>query len=548
MVYTYGSIPFSWSEFSEANGYEVEILTVNDEMVFVLNGIEATVANLAIENLNKNNYYKWHVRALKDGSFSPWSETRTFRIEEAPAPPVAPTPPSQQPICYAVANFTAEPQTGEAPLTVILTTTGSSGTLSFDYGDGTSGTENSYTYAEPGSYIVSMTATEGQCQDTAAINITVTAAVSENQPPEKPVLVVDTEGRLTVGEFSDADNDTLDAVVWEVQDGTGILFRLQSDSTVLTLPELFLIPAETYYVTARFVDDKESASEWSEPMAFIAEATYGDENGDGIPDAQEVSDASGIFPELSQDSSCFVYFHSDEGTEIMLGIEKGKNVDDIVAMKTVDPVVFQNPTENPGRMPSGMINFKMIIKPGAVAGVNVHLPVSVPEGTRWYSYDEITNTFLNYDYAVFSENGRMISLEFQDGGFGDRDGVENGIIVVAPSGYSIGGACAFATFSVTPKSGDTPLSVSFDATSSIGLLAWDFGDGSDMDTNPDPVHTYTNPGTYIVTLTAAGNEGCSHTAKQTIEVTSVTESVEDDDDDDNGGGDSSCFISTSANK
>jgi hypothetical protein len=58
-------------------------------------------------------------------------------------------------------------------------------------------------------------------------------------------------------------------------------------------------------------------------------------------------------------------------------------------------------------------------------------------------------------------------------------------------------------FSASPSSGVVPLSVQFTDTSTGGpdAWAWDFGDGSPISTQQHPVHTYTAPGSYTVTLT-----------------------------------------------
>ncbi len=47
---------------------------------------------------------------------------------------------------------------------------------------------------------------------------------------------------------------------------------------------------------------------------------------------------------------------------------------------------------------------------------------------------------------------------------------------------------------------------------------WDFGDGSPVSTEANPVHTYTTPGTYTVTLTATDNAGCNDPDTFTLEV------------------------------
>ncbi|MFA6243831.1 MAG: PKD domain-containing protein, partial [Candidatus Hydrogenedentales bacterium] len=65
---------------------------------------------------------------------------------------------------------------------------------------------------------------------------------------------------------------------------------------------------------------------------------------------------------------------------------------------------------------------------------------------------------------------------------------------------------AVASFSADTTLGQAPLTVSFTDTSTtsggaITTWAWDFGDGGPVITTPNPTHTYTNPGSYTVTLT-----------------------------------------------
>jgi PKD repeat protein len=74
-----------------------------------------------------------------------------------------------------------------------------------------------------------------------------------------------------------------------------------------------------------------------------------------------------------------------------------------------------------------------------------------------------------------------------------------------------------AAFSVTPTSGDAPLTVQFTDTSTGGATSWswDFGDGH-TSTAQNPSHLYTDPGTFTVTLTASNSNGSS-TASTVVE-------------------------------
>jgi len=72
-------------------------------------------------------------------------------------------------------------------------------------------------------------------------------------------------------------------------------------------------------------------------------------------------------------------------------------------------------------------------------------------------------------------------------------------------GYITVRAVANAEFIGSPTSGTTPLSVSFSdaSTGSVTAWSWKFGDGG-TSTSRNPSHTYSNPGTYNVSLTVTG--------------------------------------------
>lgn len=81
-----------------------------------------------------------------------------------------------------------------------------------------------------------------------------------------------------------------------------------------------------------------------------------------------------------------------------------------------------------------------------------------------------------------------------------------------------------AEAAASPTSGCAPLTVNFSNNSSNGVTYfWDFGDGG-TSTNAQPVHTFTNPGTYQVMLAAANPNSChtDDTAFITITVSSDT--------------------------
>ncbi|HPO15342.1 MAG TPA: PKD domain-containing protein [Candidatus Hydrogenedentes bacterium] len=104
--------------------------------------------------------------------------------------------------------------------------------------------------------------------------------------------------------------------------------------------------------------------------------------------------------------------------------------------------------------------------------------------------------------------GRLLSAGTPARGMVSLNTLESRLIIeplyAAPGGAS-GGAPA-ADFTADALSGGAPLEVQFTDLSSGGWYeimswTWDFGDGSPMNSERNPQHTYATPGIYTVTLT-----------------------------------------------
>ena len=75
-----------------------------------------------------------------------------------------------------------------------------------------------------------------------------------------------------------------------------------------------------------------------------------------------------------------------------------------------------------------------------------------------------------------------------------------------------------ANFTYSPDAVD-PLKISFTNTSTDAVsYSWNFGDSSSADLTANPLHIYTAPGTYTVTLTVQNVAGVSDTVTQSITV------------------------------
>ena len=69
-------------------------------------------------------------------------------------------------------------------------------------------------------------------------------------------------------------------------------------------------------------------------------------------------------------------------------------------------------------------------QPGDEVVVTIHLSEPAFDGAIWYKYDSVNKIWQDYsEYTEFSEDRRAVYLTLTDGGFGDADGIENGVII-----------------------------------------------------------------------------------------------------------------------
>lgn len=105
-------------------------------------------------------------------------------------------------------------------------------------------------------------------------------------------------------------------------------------------------------------------------------------------------------------------------------------------------------------------------------------------------------------------------------------GQVHGYLLVAngqPAPPAPSGAPPVAVASSDVAKGKAPLAVHFDSTGSHDpdgstlVYAWDFGDGAASD-QPNPSHTYPEPGLFVATLAVRDDQGLSDLAQIEISV------------------------------
>ena len=131
-----------------------------------------------------------------------------------------------------------------------------------------------------------------------------------------------------------------------------------------------------------------------------------------------------------------------------------------------------------------------------------------PTSWKWYFGDGTNSTDQN-PVHTFSKAGLYSVTLTASNAAGSSSVTKFSYITVSNSVNS-----PVAAFSASPTSGSAPLNVSFtdNSTGSPTSWKWYFSDGTNS-TDQNPVHTFSKPGLYTVTLTASNAVGSSSVTK-----------------------------------
>jgi hypothetical protein len=307
--------------------------------------------------------------------------------------------------------------------------------------------------------------------------------------PDAPVLltpfddeIVSPTPQLKTDLFYDPDPDDLHAgsqwQIFRADDVFCVYDKISSFAlTSLTVPKLILEADVDYIWRVRFFSNRGGASSWSAETAFTTDITDRDLDGNGIPDDQEVDamldlDQDGVMDREQDDIKCV-----DTGNvQIGLSVRDADNLDSFVSIEIEDPddeVLAGEGDGGPAAIQFGMLSFKLRVKaPGDETMVTIYLSRAAADHGNWYKFDPVNTEWVDYsDYTEFGAKRTVVYLSLKDGGFGDADGIENGIIVdplafglsAAGRGMGSGGptnssgsSCFISTAARRPINGQSP--------------------------------------------------------------------------------------------
>jgi len=406
-----------------------------------------------------------------------------------------------------VANFTATPTSGTAPLTVNFKdqSTGTVSSYAWDFNnDGNvDSTEQSpsYTYNTAGTYTVNLTVTGPGGGDSEVKTGYVKVTGSSPGKPVAAFSASPASGKtpLTVA-FSDTSTGTPTKWKWSFGDET---------TSTKQNPKHKYSKAGKYTVTLTVTNAKGSntATETdyikviSKPAAnFTSSVTFGKAPLNVVFADTSTGTASSWIWEFGDGSKSFVqnptHKYSKAGTYTV-----NLTVKNAAGRNTVTKTEHIKVTAKPAA------NFTSSATSGK-APLNVKFTdtsTGTPATWKWDFGDGTSSTQQNPVHKYSKAGTYTVILTVKNAA---------GSNTVTKTDYIKVTAKPVAEFSATPTSGKMPLTVAFTDTStgSPTKWKWSFGDGASS-TIQNPKHKYSKAGSYTVTLTATNAAGSSTTTK-----------------------------------
>jgi hypothetical protein len=305
--------------------------------------------------------------------------------------------------------------------------------------------------------------TSGAVTRSAQQVVTIVDVPEENLPPAAPVVSSPYDGQteydllptITTDAFSDPNDDQHGRTEWQIstqQDfSSDTVLDVNTDEhlTYLDVPHTVLEPETTYYLRVRFYDTFLEPSDWSSTVGFTTAVDNNDTNEDGIPDDQEVGYGVDIDENGTDDVAEPERIKTVQsvGTAMTIGVAiESPNVTSIDAVEIIDPSTISETINRPDNL-TDVLSYRMSVSEvGATAQVTIYFSDAIQGWMSFYKYDTI-NGWEDYSaHTTFNGDGRSITLELMDGGYGDSDGEANGVIV-DPGG--LGGIISGAGSSVS---------------------------------------------------------------------------------------------------
>ncbi len=406
-----------------------------------------------------------------------------------------------------IAVFEANPSSGYAPLDVKFTdlSSGTPESWSWEFGDGGTSTEQNplHTYTTVGNYTVNLTV-----QNNCGTNTTSGTIVALCLEPVADFSANRTSGKVPLSvQFTDSSQNNVTSWSWQFGDG--------GTSTKQNPVHTYTAPG-TYTVNLTVMNNCGSGTA-SKPMYITAEpcplpvADFSANRTSGkVPLSVQFTDSSqnnvtswswqfGDGTTSIEQNPVHTYTVAGDYTVTLTvtnecGSDSASKQEYITAEPCPPPVANFNANRTSGKAPLS-VQF-------------TDLSTNDPDTWLWQFGDGDTSTEQDPVHTYTTPGTYTVNLTVTN---------ECGCDSASKQEFISAEPCPppVADFSANRTSGKAPLSVQFTDLSTNGpdTWLWQFGDG-DTSTEQNPVHTYTTPGTYTVTLTVTNECGCDSASKQ----------------------------------
>jgi len=463
-----------------------------------------------------------------------------------------------------VANFTATPTSGMAPLAVTFTDASTNVPTDWlwDFGDGSTSTDQNvtHTFTSAGNYSIHLTAANSAGSNTTVTTITVSAEGS---------------GPSSAGFYSTNSTIGLGATVYYGEQGLNLTHALTAAN--MTAIDGFVTPSQldnSINTTVAYVSwwapaaqimstspvitvplESTYNNQYVRPVSFPYTGNYYLTDPTGTPlvmagtstpisvftvtdpslaiviwdadESQNVNGGSVIQGEnltFRIDNNLYAALNPSTRTECTATRADSNNVDNTyyldIKVKTDygNTLTYLYSTPGLSGYDETVMNLTQLGPDNAMYFVSDHKGGSSTDNTgRYWATDAVNSTGQNIypagTYQVWADS----YLNGMYDNYKNGDSAYSGKVVSEIQTITIYAAAApVVSFTARNTTGKVPLTVIFNDTSSNSPMSWlwDFGDGDSTNaTEQNPVHTYETVGTYTVTLTATNSAGSDHETK-----------------------------------
>jgi len=404
-----------------------------------------------------------------------------------------------------VANFTANTTTGLNPASVQFTDTSNNTPTSWlwDFGDGTTSTDQNPThvYNTPGTYTVTLIATNNAGSSTLAQTDYIKVFNSINPS----VTATPNEGYYNKTVNVSLSSDQPDAVIYYTTDGSDPTDT--SNTSRLPYSDPIPISNNTILNFAAVNSGGVWSSRYTKNYIIDTSVPYASAN---PTEGNYAGSVTVTLTGADADTLTTVYYTTD-GSDPRTSTTATAYTNPITLLSTttlkyiaVDQASnwSQEYTQTYTIVNTPVANFTANSTKGT-APLDVQFndtSSNTPTSWLWDFGDGTTSTDQNPTHIYNTPGTYTVTLTTTNLAGNSNLTLTNYITLDWP--------VPVANFTVNATSGTTPLDVQFTdiSTGNVTSYTWNFGDGS-TSTDQNPTHTYNTPGTYTVTLTVNGPGG-----------------------------------------